>query len=455
MANQRALSGIRVLDLTWVRAGPWGTRLLGALGAEVIKVEWPAPGSVHYTDRVNAMALTGGGVQGLNNNLWFSEKNVNKLSVTLNMRTPRGLDLAKRLLAISDIVAENFTSRVLESWGLGYREMVKIKPDIVYVSMSSLGHTGRNHGYRTFGPSAQALAGQTFLSGLPDESPAGWGWSYLDDTGGMYGAMCMLTALHHRNVTGRGQHVDMSQVAAGVTLTGAAVLDRTVNGRPARREGYPPGNRTHWPGTPLVNNYRGPTVAPHNAYRTAGDDFNDWCAIACFSDEEWRRLVEVMGSPAWAADPRFASPIGRLEHQAELDAGIEAWTRTLDKYEAAARCQAVGVRAMPVQSSADRVERDPQLAERDMFVELPHAVMGPRIHQQPPFRSSAAETGSWSAAPLVGEHNEQVYCGILGLTDAELRSGYADGTFWPLSLPPEPYLPELVEVRAGAGEKGE
>ena len=122
----------------------------------------------------------------------------------------------------------------------------------------------------------------------------------MDDTGGMYGAMCALTGLYHRNMTGQGQHIDQSQMVSSIPLNGPALLDFTVNGRGSRRPGFPPGNRAHWPGTPLVNNYRGPTVAPHNAYRTDPGGYNDWCVIVCHSDEEWQRLVQVMGAPAWA-----------------------------------------------------------------------------------------------------------------------------------------------------------
>ncbi len=147
---------------------------------------------------------------------------------------PKGLEIVKRLIAISDIVIENFSSRVLQKWGLGYEELCKIKPDIVYVSMSGYGHTGRNHHYTSFGPVAQAASGLTYLSGLPGKPPAGWGWSYMDDTGGMYGAMCALTGLYHRNMTGHGQHIDLSQMVSSVPLNGPALLDFTVNGRGSR-----------------------------------------------------------------------------------------------------------------------------------------------------------------------------------------------------------------------------
>ena len=446
----RALEGVRVVDLSWVRAGPWGTRILGTLGAEVIKVEWPAPGSVHHNDRYTNTGRPEHIEPNLNNSHWFSEKNVNKLSVTLNLRNPRSRELLKRLIAVSDVVIENFTSRVMQRWELGYEQLREIKPDIIYVSLSALGHSGPDHPYRTYGPSAQALSGMTYLSGLPGEPPAGWGWSYLDDTGGIYGAIAVMTALHHRHVTGRGQHVDLSQVGAGLALSGPAILDATVNGRAMRREGFPPGNRTHWPGTPLLDNYRGPMVAPHNAYRTALGGYNDWCAIVCRNDEQWRALGGVMGDPEWARAPRFAGNDGRLEHQEELDRQIEAWTQTLEKYELAERCQASGVPAMPVQSNEDRVQRDPQLRHRAMFTELPHAGLGPMGYQNLPFRGSAGETTSRTAAPLIGEHNREVLCGLLGLSEQELREGYRDDSIWPEDLPLEPYLEAETATGSGA-----
>ena len=448
-SGARALQGVRVVDLSWVRAGPWGTRILSTLGAEVIKVEWPAPGSVHHNDRYTNTGRPEHIEPNLNNSHWFSEKNVNKRSVTLNLRNPRSRELLKRLIAVSDVVIENFTSRVMQRWELGYEQLREIKPDIIYVSLSALGHSGRDHPYRTYGPSAQALSGMTFLSGLPGEPPAGWGWSYLDDTGGIYGAIAVMTALHHRHATGRGQHVDLSQVGTGIALSGPAILDATVNGRAMRREGFPPGNRTHWPGTPPLDNYRGPMVAPHNAYRSAGGGYNDWCAIVCRDDEQWRALAGVMGDPEWARAPRFAGNDGRLEHQEELDQRIEAWTQTLEKYELAERCQASGVPAMPVQSNEDRVQRDPQLRHRAMFTELPHAGLGPMGYQNLPFRGSAIETTSRTAAPLIGEHNREVLCGLLGLSEQELREGYRDDSIWPEQLPLEPYLE--AEAAAGSG----
>jgi crotonobetainyl-CoA:carnitine CoA-transferase CaiB-like acyl-CoA transferase len=433
------------LDFTWVRAGPWCTRWLGALGAEVIKVEWPQNPSTRGA--VGGTSTPDGLPVNLNTDGHFSDTNSNKLSITLNTRTPRGIDLIKRLVAVSDIVIENFAYGVLERWGLGYEDMKKLRPDIIYLSMSGFGHTGRDREYQTMGPIAQALSGLTYLSGLPGEQPAGWGWSYMDDTGGMYGAMYALSAIYHRKMTGQGQHVDKSQWISGVALNGAAFLDIQANGRSTIREGYPAGNRTHWPNTPLVSNYRGRTVAPHNAYRTSPGEYNDWCTIACFSDEEWQKLTGIMASPAWATDEKFTTLAGRLEHQEEMDQGIEVWTKTLGKYEIMELCQAAGVRSMPVQSSENRVDNDPQLQHREMYMEMEHLAMGNWRLQNAPFKMS--ETPAFNSRPgsLIGQHNREVFEGLLGIDHDELVAGFEDGTFWPKELDRSsyPYLQGMIE----------
>lgn len=452
----RALDGMRVLDFTWVRAGPWCTRWLGALGAEVIKVEWPENPATRGGNITGGAGTPEGLPANLNTNGHFSDTNSNKLSITLNTRTERGIDLVKRLVSISDIVIENFAYGVLERWGLGYEDMKKLRPDIIYLSMSGFGHTGRDRDYQTMGPIAQALSGLTYTSGLPGQPPAGWGWSYMDDTGGMYGVMYALSAIYHRNMTGQGQHVDSSQWITGVPLNGAAFLDIQANERSTIREGYPAGNRAHWPGTPLVNNYRGRTVAPHNAYRTSPGEYNDWCAIVCFSDDEWQRLIGVMGSPAWAVDKKFSTLKGRLEHQEELDQGVETWTNTLGKYEIMERCQAAGVPAMPVQSSQDRFENDPQLQQREMYIPVTHAAMGDWPLQNAPFKMSETPVYNHQAGPLIGGNNKDVYEGLLGIDHEELVNGFEDGTFWPrdLSRDDYPYFQEMIEDASAAEWRG-
>ena len=439
MSMPRPLEGIRVVDFTWVRAGPWAARWLGTFGAEVIKVEWPENLDML---RQNRFTVPQGVEPGPNSTGQFADTNANKRGVTLNVRTEKGLDLVKRLISVSDVVIENFSSRIMERWGIGYDVLKEIKPDIVYVSMAGFGHTGRHHYYGTMGPAAQALSGLTFLSGLPGKPPAGWGWSYLDDTGGMYGAMCALTGLRNRNATGKGQHVDLSQMITGITLTGPAFLDSSVNGRKARREGYPPGNRTVWPDSPALNNYRGRTVAPHNSYKTKGGGYNDWCVVACFSDQEWKNLVELMGSPDWAKDAKYSTLKGRIEHQEDMDQGIQQWTETLTKYELAAKAQGAGVRAMPVQSSEDRVEHDPQLRERQMYTEMEHPMLGTWKFQNAPFKLSKSPAQMHRPPPMVGQHNIEVFVDLLGMSPGEVREAYQDGTLWPPEMPMFPYMQE-------------
>ena len=214
MAQPRPLEGIRVVDFTWVRAGPWAARWLGTLGAEVIKVEWPENMDML---RQNRFTVPAGVEPGPNSTGQFADTNATKRGITVNVRTPKGLELLKQLISVSDVVIENFSSRIMQRWGLGYEELRQLRPDIVYVSMAGFGHTGRHHYFGTMGPAAAALSGLRFLSGLPGKPPAGWGWSYLDDTGGLYGAMCALTALRNRNATGNGQHVDLSQMTVSYT----------------------------------------------------------------------------------------------------------------------------------------------------------------------------------------------------------------------------------------------
>ncbi len=437
MLRPRALENIRVVDFSWVRAGPWATRWLGALGAEIIKIEWPE----NERGRLPSSTTPQGMDVNLNTSGNFNDTNVNKKSLSLNVRTAKGLEVVKRLIAVSDIVIENFSSRVLQKWGLGYDELCKIKPDIVYVSMSGYGHTGRNHEYTTFGPVAQAVSGLTFQSGLPGAAPAGWGWSYMDDTGGMYGAMCALTGLYHRNMTGKGQHIDQSQMVSSVPLNGPALLDFTVNKRGTRRPGFPPGNRAHWPGTPIINNYRGPTVAPHNAYRCHPGGYNDWCVIVCHSDEEWGALTRVMNRPAPA---RFDTLAGRLEHQDELDTHIEAWTMTLGKYELTERCQAAGVRALPVQSAEDRVKHDPQLRDRGMYLPMEHPALGNHKVQNAPFSMSVTPAFNHMPSPMIGQHTKEIVEDLLGYSHDDLRAGFDDGTFWPAKRARFPYQEDMV-----------
>lgn len=404
------LEGIRVCDLTWIIAGPAATRVLADFGADVIRVEH---GQALDAIRIGRPLV--GDEPTLNNSGFFNYINRNKRSVLLNVRHPMGHDLLKRLIAASDVVVENFSSGVMDSWGLGYNDLRDIRGDIIYCSISGFGHTGRDNAYTTWGPTAQALSGLTLMSGLPGKPPAGWGYSYMDHTAGYYAASAIMMALYHRQRTGEGQHIDMSQVEAGLVLAGPAVLDATVNGRSWRRPGMPPGNRAWYP-----------AVAPHNTYPCAGDD--RWLALAVTNDAEWEALVCAMDDPDWA-DSRFATNDARLERQDDLDAHIAEWTRPRNDYDLMALLQAAGVRAGVVQKASDRFERDPQLASRGWWHSRPHPELGDCDYDGVVPALSETPASLRTASPLLGEHTHEVMREVLGLSDDDITEHELMGVF--------------------------
>jgi len=410
-----ALDGIRILDLGWAMAGPQATRILADFGAEVIKVESrarPDMGRTIFGPHV--------GERGIDNSGYFNNFNRNKLGVALNMAKPEGRAIFGRLVAISDGVLENFSSGVMRGWGFDYDELRQIRPDIVYVSMAGLGHSGPYEHYQTFGPTVQALSGLTHMSGFPDLPPAGWGYSYMDHTGGYYGAIAMLQALFHRRRTGEGQHVDLSQVEAAITLTGTAVPDYAVNGRPSRREG----NGSAWP-----------AMAPHGVYRCApepddpaGDD--DWLAIAAETDEQWQELARALGHPEWAGDSRFSTLDARLQHEDELDALIAVWTRGRTAKEAQRALQAAGVPAGRVQRSRELYDDDPQLAHRGTFPEVEHPVVGRHRIDGMPAVLSRTPAEFRRGGPTLGADNGYVFGGLLGMSDEEIARLAEEQVLW-------------------------
>ena len=405
------LEGIRVCDLTWIIAGPTCTRVLADFGAEVIRVEHQ-----QAADAIRFGRPLMGGAPTMNNSGFFNYFNRNKKSMLLNVRHPMGADVLRRLIAVSDVVVENFSNGILASWDLDYPQLKAIKPDIIYCSISGFGHWGRDKEFTTWGPTAQALSGLTLTSGLPGMPPAGWGYSYMDHTAGYSGAIAVMAALHHRNRTGEGQHIDISQVEAGIVLNGPAILDFTVNGRSWRREGLPPGNHA-WQ----------PEVAPHNTYRCAGED--RWLALACHSDAEWQALVRAMDEPRWTFDSRFRSNEARIAHQEELDVLIGEWTAGQQDYDAMELLQAAGVCAGVVQKASDRFDRDPQLRARDWWQRLQHEELGESDFDGVTPRLSDTPGTLRVAAPLMGEHTYDVATSILGMSEDEYVEHEGAGVF--------------------------
>jgi crotonobetainyl-CoA:carnitine CoA-transferase CaiB-like acyl-CoA transferase len=343
----------------------------------------------------------------------FNNHNTEKLGVTLNLRSPRGRELLERLVRISDVVAENFAAGVMERLGFGYECLRELKPDVVYVSNSGFGATGPYRSFKTWGPIVQAISGLTFTSGLPDREPAGWGFSYMDHTGGSYMAIAILMALYHRARTGEGQWVDMSCTEAGATLNGPALLDWSVNRRPMRRPGSPHSNRNEWP-----------PMAPHGIYPALGED--SWIAIACRDEADWDAIARVVDRP-FTRDARFAALAGRLEAQDELDAEVASWTREREAYAAARALVDAGVPAAAVARPEERIERDANTSAWGLWPEVEHRSIGQVRVDGLPVHLSRTDWTIARGAPSLGEHNQRVFGELLGLDASEIDALRADG----------------------------
>jgi crotonobetainyl-CoA:carnitine CoA-transferase CaiB-like acyl-CoA transferase len=401
-----ALQGLRICDFTGQLAGAGATRFLAAFGAEVIRIEDPSNqgrwdilrGIPPYLDERRGIDMGGA----------FNNHNVEKLGVTINLRTERGKQLFEQLVAVSDVVTENFAAGVLERLGYTYEELRAIRPDIIYVSNCGFGHTGPYKNFKTWGPIVQAMSGLTFSSGLPGQPPAGWGYSYMDHTGAYYMAIAILMALHHRNMTGEGQWVDYSTVEAATALNGPALLDYTVNGRPLRREGMPNSNRSQQP-----------AMAPHGIYPALEED--TWVALACRDDAEWGRLAGMIGE-GWAADGALAGLLGRLAQEDRLDNGVAAWTRLRDPSATASLLQEAGIPATAVQSPEQRIDLDANTSEWGLWPTVKQSAMGEVRVDGLPAHLSRTDWELARGAPCLGEHNERVFCGLLGLAREELES---------------------------------
>ena len=384
MSEQPILSNVRILDFSWVLAGPYATRILADFGAEVIKVQPFLPESA---DKFS---------QG-----YYNTWNRNKLGITLNMSRPEGLGMAKKLVKISDAVVENFSPRVMANWGLDYPELKKLKADIILLSLSVMGHSGPWRDYTGFGPTVQAFSGITYLTSYPGQPPLGIGYSYSDHVAALYASLSLLGALEYRRRTGEGQYIDLSQTEAMTSLLSEEIMEYTLN----HREIKPAGNSSS-------------SCAPQGIYPCLGED--KWCAIAVSTSEEWEGFKRGIGNPAWINASRFATMADRLANVDALDSLIQGWTREHASEEITIILQREGVPAGPVRSAAD-LANDPQLQSRGFFRELEHPTLGKIFADANPIRLSENPAEYRNAAPTNGQDNDYVYCQLLGLSEEEVK----------------------------------
>lgn len=393
------LHGIRVADLTMVWAGPYATKLLAEMGAEVIKVESP-----FAWDLVRTLIPMPGVPEFWNASFYFNDYNRDKKSVTLHLADPRGRELFLRLVERCDVVVENFRADVLEKLGLGYEVLRQRKPDIILVSMAGFGKTGPERDYVGYGPIIEQMAGLVSLTGYGDDGvPYKTGISYGDPVAGAAAAGAVALALLRRQRTGKGAFIDLAQREVVSTLIGEAFVRASLRGVvPPHR-----GNRDE-------------RFAPQGVYRCFGED--RWVALSVRNDAEWRTLASIIGRPELAA---LTLEARRARHD-EIDRAIEAWTSTIRPAVAAQVLQGNGIPAAPV-IDTEAIHDDPNLVAREFWVTLPHPRMKPWRQPRSPWRLREANPVPRRHAPLFGEHNEEVLGGLLGLTPAELEELEAAG----------------------------
>ncbi len=409
------LRGIRVLDLTHVWAGPLAMRILASFGAEVIKVE-----STRRYDMSRGEAVAGPGAgrvfiypgadpgdEPWNREARFIERNYNKLGLTLDLTRPAGAELFKRLVRISDVVAESFRVGVMANFGLDYPRLRAVKPDIVMISLSSQGQTGPERGYGSFGAVLEQTGGLAAITGYEPDAPTATGTFIPDPVVAALAAGLVVAALHFRRRTGLGLYIDLSQREAVTAIVGEVIMDYVMNGRVRR----PMGNRH-------------PTMAPHGVYPCAGED--RWVAVAVEDDAQFAALCRLMGRPELASDPRFADVVSRRRNQDELDPIIAEWTRRHDHLDLMYRLQAAGVPAGAVLDGRELLA-DPHLKAREFFRELdqpgvgryPVSFGGLKLHRTP--------GRVLRPAPRLGEHNEYILGGLLGLSREEISALEREG----------------------------
>jgi benzylsuccinate CoA-transferase BbsF subunit len=394
--NRPPLQGIRVADFTWLWAGAYATGLLAMLGAEVIKIE-----SMNRVDQTRTMTFTiGKAFQGVEESPVFNTINLNKLSVKLNLKQPRAVELAKRIVKISDVVAENMRPGAMEKLGLSYEVLKGIKPDIIMLSSSAFGDAGPFRTYGGYAPNFTCASGLANLTGYSDGTPNPMTGS-TDLMAAISGAFALVVALNYKQRTGRGQHIDLSSVESQSSLAGSALMEYLVNGRVQHRMGN-----------------RDQIMAPHNCYRCRGEQ--KWVSIAVSTPEEWDAFCGVLGNPDWTGEERFSDAYERWRNQEELDRLVTEWTLSYTHYEVTAMLQKAGVAAMPSLSN-EEIVHDPHFKHRGTSMTVEHPVMGSQVVFGVPWHFSKTPVKVHKASPIMGESNDYVFGELLGLSSDEIN----------------------------------
>jgi len=392
-----ALYGVRVIDFTWMIAGPSLTRLLAYMGAEVIKVESLEKicGLRPYGPWIDRVPTPPNGAG------WFELYNRGKMSISFNLKTATGVELCKKLIRLSDVVVENWSAGTAKNFGLDYTTLKAINPRIIMISLTAFGQTGKYSKYIGYDRNIQAMSGINFLTGFPGGKVYGHGSPMADHLPALQGAVALLAALEYRRKTNIGQYIDVSMLEACVSALGVPVLEYLTNGRIQERIGN-----------------RHPFISPQGCYRCKGDD--RWCVISVSTDQEWVCFCKVVGDNAWSEDSRFSTVTGRVNEADELDRLIEAWTQELDAEDVVGRLQKAGVAAGVVRDIKDLMLEDEHIRARGFYqdVEIKRGVRKPLDGL--PFRFSLTPGHIGTKAPDLGEHTDQILTDLLGLSEREI-----------------------------------
>ena len=425
------LKGIRIIEMGQLIAIPFAMKLLADMGAQVIRLESTRRLESYRSDSVYQNEIHG---EFWNRGANFYEQNRNKLGITLDLGRPEGLDILRRLIAVSDVFAENFTPRVIRNFGLEFADLCRIKPDIIMVSSTGYGFDGPWANFGATGPATEGASGLAFATGYPGGPPVMAEIPYVDYTAGEHTVFAVMTALMSRLRTGQGQFIDVSQTQTAAVTIPEVLLDFAANGREPTRMGN-----------------ADPVMAPHGCYPCRGED--RWIVIAVAQDDEWQGLCRVLDRPDWAQDSRLAGALGRWHLRGELDRMLSGMTAAWDSHQLMAALQAEGVPAGAVLDSKDLLF-NPHLMERRFYEVVSHhpsTQMPPLPYAGRPWKLSETPQVAPRAAPLMGEHNDLVFRDLLGMSASEVQGLQANGVIGYSPDDPRPVQrPSLDEqVRQG------
>lgn len=401
--NQKALEGIKIAEFAWVVVGPSTSRYLADHGATVVKIE------SHKrldTNRINGPFVHSEPTP--DGSMFYGKHNPNKYSVSIDLRHPGGKEIAWKLIEWADVVTESFSPGTMEKLGLGYDEVKKVRPDIIYMSSSMQGRGGPHSSYAGYGQNAVNFCGLTEVTGWPDRLPSPPYGACSDYISCRFAAFAILAALAYRRRTGKGQYIDQSQFESTVQFMMAPIMDYQVNGTVMTREG----NRL-------------PTAAPHGVFRCQGDD--RWVAISVMDEAQWRQFCRVIGNPALADDANYAALDQRKKNEAALEDLVTGWTQQHTAEEVERLLQAAGIPANIVEKPSD-IYKDPQIEHRRYFTPMEHPFMGSqKFEAQACFILSKTPRDLDRPSPCLGEHNQYVFKELLGMTDDDIARHLIDG----------------------------